>query len=146
MKDLLESIATKALINRIYNYSLWERLYTLPDKNLLSVTKGNINDHLTFPELVTTPFTMTRVDVFAIIKGKYFLQYQPPMKSGSNTWNPNKFCLFHHNHRHNIEKCHAFTKKDRKIDFQMVPSRFVKKEIQYEQTRNNVCDVQLQIR
>jgi hypothetical protein len=111
IKDLLESIATKALINRIYNYSLWERLYTLPDKNLLGVTKGNINDHLTFPELVTTPLTMTRVDVFAIIKGKYFLQYQPSIKSGSNTWNPNKFYLFHHNHGHNIEKCHAFTKK-----------------------------------
>jgi len=76
MKDLLESIATKALINRIYNYSLWKRLYTLPDKNLLGVTKGNINDCLTFPKLVTAPFTMTRVDVFAIIKGKYFLQYQ----------------------------------------------------------------------
>jgi hypothetical protein len=113
MKDLLESIAIKALINRIYNYSVWERLYTLPDKNLLGVTKGNINYRLTFPKLVTTSLTMTHVDVFAIIKGKYFLQYQPPMKNGSNTLNPNKFCLFHHNHGHNIEKCHAFIKKKR---------------------------------
>jgi len=36
-KDLLESITIKALINRVRNYFLWERLYIPPNKNLLSV-------------------------------------------------------------------------------------------------------------
>jgi hypothetical protein len=37
VEDLFEPIATEALINEVYNYSLWQRLYILPDKSLLSV-------------------------------------------------------------------------------------------------------------
>jgi hypothetical protein len=37
VENLFEPIAIKAMINRIYNYSLWERLYTFSNKNILSV-------------------------------------------------------------------------------------------------------------
>lgn len=37
IEDLFEPIVTKALINEVYNYSLWQRLYILPDKSLLNV-------------------------------------------------------------------------------------------------------------
>jgi hypothetical protein len=37
MKNLPESIITKALISRVYNYYLWENLYTLHDKTLINV-------------------------------------------------------------------------------------------------------------
>jgi hypothetical protein len=43
--------------------------------------KMHIHDRLTFLKLVTTPLTMTCVDVLAVIKGKYFMQYPPPIKS-----------------------------------------------------------------
>jgi len=34
---MLELIAIKTLMHGVYNYSLWERLYTLSDKNLLII-------------------------------------------------------------------------------------------------------------
>jgi hypothetical protein len=37
MENLFEPITIKALINRIYNYCLWERLCTFPNKNIISV-------------------------------------------------------------------------------------------------------------
>jgi hypothetical protein len=36
MKRLIEPVTIKALINRVYKYSLYERLYSLPDKNLIA--------------------------------------------------------------------------------------------------------------
>ena len=35
--ERLELIAIEVLINRVYNYYLWERLYTLPKQNLFSI-------------------------------------------------------------------------------------------------------------
>jgi hypothetical protein len=37
IERLLELIITETLINGVYNYSLWEMLYTLPHKNLFSI-------------------------------------------------------------------------------------------------------------
>ena len=45
MKNLPESIITKALISRVYNYYLWENLYTLHDKTLINV-KQVVENHI----------------------------------------------------------------------------------------------------
>lgn len=37
VKNLLKHITTKALINGVYNYFLWKMLYTLSEKNFLSI-------------------------------------------------------------------------------------------------------------
>jgi len=75
-----------------------------------------MHDRLIFLGLLTTPLTTTRADVLITIKGKDLMQHPPPMKGGSNTRNPNKFCFFHHDHKHNTKECQALKKKDRKID------------------------------
>jgi len=53
---------------------------------------------------------MRHAKVLAVTKGKDFLQYPPPIKSGSNTRNLNKFCFFHYGHGHEIKECHALIK------------------------------------
>jgi hypothetical protein len=37
MENVLEPITTEALTNELYYYYLWERLYTLLDKNLINI-------------------------------------------------------------------------------------------------------------
>ena len=37
LERVLEFIATRVLINRVYNYYLWERLYTLLKQNLFNI-------------------------------------------------------------------------------------------------------------
>jgi hypothetical protein len=37
VENVLEPITTEALTNEVYYYYLWERLYTLSDKNLLNI-------------------------------------------------------------------------------------------------------------
>ena len=37
------------------------------------------------------------------------------MKSDTSTWNPNKFCLFHHQNDHDIEDCYALKKIEKLI-------------------------------
>jgi len=56
MERLLELIFIEALINKIYNYSLWERLYTLPDKTLLSVEKLYQNGRSNHKQIKTSLF------------------------------------------------------------------------------------------
>lgn len=45
MEDLLKPITTKALISKVYNYSLLEKLYTLSNKSLLSI-KHVMKNHI----------------------------------------------------------------------------------------------------
>ena len=45
VEDLLEPITTKTLINRVYNYSSQEKLYTLPDKDFFSI-KHVMDNHI----------------------------------------------------------------------------------------------------
>jgi len=45
VEDLIEPITTKALISRVYNYSLLEKLYTVSNKSLLSI-KHVIKNHI----------------------------------------------------------------------------------------------------
>jgi hypothetical protein len=42
---LFEHVATKALISRVYNYSLWKRLFALPDAIFFKV-KQVIEKHI----------------------------------------------------------------------------------------------------
>jgi hypothetical protein len=51
------------------------------------------------------------------------------MKSGSNTRNPNKFCLFHHDHEHDIEKCHALVKELERLISKRYLQEFIKEDI-----------------
>jgi len=60
---------------------------------------------------MTTPLITIYIDMLAAIKGKDFLQYRPPMKSGSNTRNPNKFCLFHIDYGHDTKKSDMHSQK-----------------------------------
>lgn len=49
MKNLFETITTKALIKGVYNYSLWKMLYTLSKKTFLSI-KHTIENYLRVEE------------------------------------------------------------------------------------------------
>ena len=51
------------------------------------------------------------------------------MKSGSNTRNPNKLCLFHHDHKHDIEKCHALVKELKRLISKKYLQEFIKEDI-----------------
>jgi hypothetical protein len=53
MQNLLEPITTEALINEVYNYFLWERLYIVPEKNLLSI-KNTMENYIRVKEASVT--------------------------------------------------------------------------------------------
>lgn len=53
MQNLLEPITIKALINEVNNYFLWERLYIVPDKNLLRI-KHTMENHIRVEEASIT--------------------------------------------------------------------------------------------
>jgi hypothetical protein len=57
VENLIELIATKVLISGVYNYSLYERLYTLPGQTLLNV-KQVMENHI-------------RVDKISMIKQEH---------------------------------------------------------------------------
>jgi hypothetical protein len=84
---------------------------------------------LTFPKLKTTSLTTTSAKVLASIKEKDFLLYPTLMKSGSNTRNPNKFCLFHHDHEHDIKKYHALVKELERLISKRYLQEFIKEDI-----------------
>lgn len=60
MERLLELIFIEALINKIYNYLLWERLYTFPDKTLLNVEKVHQNRRSNHKQIKTSLFLATK--------------------------------------------------------------------------------------
>jgi len=56
---------------------------------------------------MSTPLVTSLIKVLAAIKEKKIMQYLPFIKNDSNTRNPNKFCLFHHDHGNETKECHA---------------------------------------
>jgi hypothetical protein len=53
VENLIELIATKSLISGVYNYSLYERLYTLPCRTLLNV-KQVMENHIRVDKISMT--------------------------------------------------------------------------------------------
>jgi hypothetical protein len=49
VKNLFKTIIIKVLINGVYNYLSWERLYTLPNMTLLNV-KQVMKNHIQVEE------------------------------------------------------------------------------------------------
>lgn len=48
--NLLEPIAIETFINKVYNYFLWEKLYTLYDKNIISI-KHSMKNYISVEEV-----------------------------------------------------------------------------------------------
>ena len=65
IERLLEPIASKALINKVYKYSLYERMYLLPVKNPINI-KHVIENYIMVEKVIFTkqghPYSYTQVE------------------------------------------------------------------------------------
>lgn len=84
--------------------------YKSLNKTTNKSTKKHIHDHFIFLKILTTPLATIWTEVLTFIKWRiYIISFIH--ENGTNTRNPNMFCLFHLDHDYEVEECHALETK-----------------------------------